>query len=288
MPVSPYFQDTEFGSQEASLVEDMVIEAIQVTGRNAYYIPRESATGAIDHLFGEDNLSKFSNAFLIEVYVDRVEGFDGQGELLSKFGLQLNNQMDLVMSIRRFKDATDYQYERPREGDLIYLDLKPGLFEIKYVEDKSDFYQLGKLYTYKLRVELFRYGNETIDTGVEPIDDIEANVGYKLAFTMGTGTGNYQAGELVYQGPAFATATGVAEVASWDHPSKILNVINIAGDFVANTNIVGVLSAASYSLTSYDDLTDQNSGMNANRTIQDEANSTIDFSESNPFSESTP
>lgn len=288
MATNNFFQDHKHVSQEQSLVEDLLIESIQIHGIDCYYIPRESATGHIDLLYGEDNLSKFEFAYPIEMYVDRVEGFDGQGELLAKFGLQLNNQADLIVSIKRFDEATGSQYARPREGDLVYMGFKPNLFEIKYVEDKTEFFQLGKLYFYKLRVEAFRYGNESIDTGIGDIDQVERDVAQRLQLTMGSGSGNYQIAEQVYQGSSYATATAIAEVAEWSNPSKVLDIIGIAGDFVAGVNIVGVISGATYQLTSYDDLTDDNSPMQTNRTLQDEANTTINFSESNPFSESTP
>jgi hypothetical protein len=288
MPTNNFFQDYSIGSQESSLVEDLIIESIQIHGVNVYYIPRESATGNIDKLYGEDTLSKFTQAYHMEAYVESTEGFDGQGEFLSKFGLDMNNQAELIVSIRRFGEATSQQFVRPREGDLVYLGFKPNLFEIKYVTDKTEFFQLGKLYFYKLRLEAFRYGNESIDTGITDVDDIGREVGFRIAFVLGSGSGNYQIAEQVYQGTSFATATAVADVASWDHPTKDLQVINIVGEFVANTNIVGVVSGASYQLTSYDDMQDENGGLIVNQEVNDEANTIIDFSEENPFSENLP
>lgn len=281
MGTNHYFQEYHY-SGEQNLVEDLIIEAIQIYGRNIYYVPRESATGLIDALYGEDVLSYFTKAYPMEMYIDRTDGFDASGALMSKFGLEVNNQVEWIVSIRRFKKATNNQFERPREGDLIYFREKPALFEIKYVNDKAEFYQLGKLYFYKLTSELFKYGQEPINTGVEEIDNLEYKVAYRLEFNLGTGTGQYIVGEKITSGSASA------EVASWDDPSNKLTVVNIKGIFAAGENIIGAASGATYTLSSYDDLVDLDDNQNANKTIREEANTIIDFSETNPFGDSRP
>ena len=280
MATNHFFQEHHY-SGEQEMVEDLVIEAIQIHGIDVYYVPRASATGLTDALYGEDILSKFISAYPIEMYIDRTDAFDATGELMTKFGMMMNNQVDFVVSIRRFGQLGT-NLERPREGDLIYFRQKPALFEIKFVADKTEFYQLHKLFFYKLTTELFKYGQETIDTGIDEIDTIDREVSYRLAFNMGAGVGNYTVGEKVTQASASAT------VASWDAPSKVLTVIDIDGQFADNVNVVGALSGASYTLTSYDDLVDLDDDQNANKMIRDVANTTLDFSESNPFGDSQP
>lgn len=278
---NPFFQE-HLWSGEQSLVEDLLIEAIQIHGLDVYYIARDSATGFIDPLYGEDVLSKFTRAYPIEMYVDRADGFDGSGELMSKFGIVINNQVDWVVSIRRFNEATQNQFIRPREGDLIYFPLKPAVFEIKYVADKTEFYQLQKLFFYKLSTEIFKFGEEDMQTGIQDIDDFGRTTGYELAFTLGAGSGNYVVGETV-------SANGAsARVSSWNAPIKMLNVIDIVGPFSTNTTITGTTSNAAYTLVSYDDLVNLNIPEMINRPVSNSANTIIDFSEQNPFSQSNP
>jgi len=181
---------------EQVLIEDLIIESIRIYGIECLYIPRTLVKE--DLLFGEDVLSKFDTAYPVEMYVKSVDGFEGDGDFLSKFGLEIRDQMVLTVSRRRFTeevylDGTDTvgTTDRPNEGDLIYFPLNNKLFEIKFVEHEAVFYQMGSLQTYDLTCELFEYSHERLDTGVAAIDAIEtAQSGDMLAFQVTTEAGD--------------------------------------------------------------------------------------------------
>jgi len=145
-------------------------------------MPRKSSSSA-DQIYGEDVLESYESAYLLEMYIKNVEGFEGQGEFLSKFGLDIRDQITLTTSIRRFEQL-DSGYVRPREGDLIYFPLNKKLFEIEFVEHESIFYQAGTLPVYDLRCELFAYNQQAINTGIDEIDQIAGTTGPRgQAFT---------------------------------------------------------------------------------------------------------
>ena len=156
--------------------EDLVVESLSIYGSDFYYIPRQLV--AKDEILGEDRLSKFKDAYPIELYLENVDGFEGQGAFIQKFGLMMEQSATLVMARRRWDQLigrfnTSILPNRPAEGDLLYFPLTNGLFEIKFVQHQDPFYQIGKLYTYKLQVELFQYASERIDTGISDIDVFE-------------------------------------------------------------------------------------------------------------------
>jgi hypothetical protein len=130
--------------------------------------------GALDDLLNEDDLPVFNSAYMVEMYVKNVEGFEGDGDFLSKFGLQIRDSMTLTISMRKFtEDVGAYDDKiRPREGDLIYFPLNRKIFQVKHVEHEAIFYQMGALQTYDLRVELFEYSNEIFRTGIAEIDTL--------------------------------------------------------------------------------------------------------------------
>jgi hypothetical protein len=157
-------------SGEQRLIEDLIIESIRIFGIDVWYMKRNY--GALDDLLNEDDLPTYNKAFLVEMYVKNVEGFEGDGDFLSKFGLQIRDSMTLTMSMRKFtEDVGLYNEEvRPLEGDLIYFPLNRKIFQIKHVEHEAIFYQMGSLQTYDFRVELYEYSNEVFNTGIEEID----------------------------------------------------------------------------------------------------------------------
>ena len=161
---------------EQVLIEDLILESIHMWGQEFMYIPRTLVSK--DGILGEDRLSKFKAAFPIEMYLETVDGFEGQGAFMNKFGLMMEQSATLTVARRRW-DQLVGRYglttlpNRPNEGDLIYFPLTGGLFEIKFVKHQDPFYQLGKLYVYKLEVELFQYSSELIDTGDADIDAFE-------------------------------------------------------------------------------------------------------------------
>lgn len=181
MPTNFYFNNNaHFGQQ--NLIEDLIIESIKIYGYDNFYIPRQLVKE--DDLFGEDVLSKFDSAYPIEMYVKNVEGFDGEGEFLSKFNLEVRDQITFSISQRRYQeeipegaiklDEQGEKINRPVEGDLIFFPLTGQLYEIKYVDKQPIFYQMGQLQMYDLRCELFEYSHEVVDTGVKAIDDLAA------------------------------------------------------------------------------------------------------------------
>lgn len=177
MPTTNLYFNNYSLTGEQNLIEDLIAESIKIYGVEVYYLPRTLV--AKDNLFSEDVLSKFDNAYPIEMYVKNVDGFEGEGDFLSKFGLEMRDEMTLTVSRRRFFEElhadtdTTENIGRPSEGDLIYFPLNKRIFEVKFVEDEAIFYQLGGLQTYDLTVELFEYSHEKIDTGIAAIDKFE-------------------------------------------------------------------------------------------------------------------
>lgn len=182
MPLNPYFNNYTYKPQQ-DLLEDLIEESIKINGISVYYLPRRFAN--LDQMFGEDPTSSFKEAFEIEMFMDNYSGFSGEREIISKFGLEIRDTLSLVVSKRRFQREasklpimTDrpVQISNPMEGDLIYYPFTKALFEIKFVDTKEVFFQFGKLYTYKLECELFKYSYENINTGTSDIDAVATNL----------------------------------------------------------------------------------------------------------------
>lgn len=175
MPTNVYFSHGT--RNEQYLVEDLIIESLKIYGNEFFYIPRTLVSK--DNILGEDRLSEFKSSFPIEMYFENVDSMDGQGAFIQKFGLMMEQSATLVVARRRWEQMIG-RYgvtiipTRPCEGDLIYFPLTKGLFEIKFVKHQDPFYQLGKLYVYKLQIELFQYSSERIDTGIKEVDVFEA------------------------------------------------------------------------------------------------------------------
>ncbi len=176
MPTTNLYFNNHAFSGEQNLIEDLIIESIRIYGVDCYYMPRTLVDK--DLVFGEDTLSKFDHAYLIEMYIKSVDGFEGEGDFLSKFNIEIRDEMVLTVSQRRFGEEvsltnTTEDIGRPAEGDLIYFPLNNKVFEVKFVEHEAVFYQMGSLQTYDLRCELFEYSHERLDTGINAIDSIE-------------------------------------------------------------------------------------------------------------------
>lgn len=193
--LNPYF--TQGTSSEQNLVQDLIDEQIRMYGIEVYYIPRSYLTKG--KILKEVIQSEFNNAFPIESYVSTYEGYEGAGTILSKFGIQEQDDLTIVISKRRFENylqpllANVSNVElstRPKEGDLIYFPLGDRIFEIKYVEHESPFFQLKKNYVYELRCELYRLAyNDVLDTNVSQIDNNIIGEGYIQTLKMiGIGT----------------------------------------------------------------------------------------------------
>ena len=161
---------------EQLLYEDIIVESISIYGQDFYYIPR-TLVGK-DEILGEDRLSQFKYAYGIEMYLETVNGFEGQGAFIQKFGLMMEQSATLTVARRKWEQLVGQHGlsilpNRPAEGDLLFFPLTGGLFEIKFVTHQDPFYQAGKLYVYKLQVELFQYSSERITTGNPSIDVFE-------------------------------------------------------------------------------------------------------------------
>ena len=181
--LNPYFLNNS--KQEQNLIQSLVNEQLQMYGIEIYYIPRRYVKK--NTVIREVIQSEFDNAYPIEAYLDSYEGYGGQGTILSKFGIEEQDDLTLVVSRERYenyvtpliKDVPNIELAtRPKEGDLIYFPLGDRLFEINYVEHEQPFYQLQKNYVYTLKCQLYRYEDEVLDTGVETIDDEIEQIGY--------------------------------------------------------------------------------------------------------------
>jgi len=286
MATNQYFNLHGTDTPEQRLIENLNIEAIKTFGIDVHYCPR--TLNDEDTLMGEDNTASYNSAHTIEMYIKSVDGFEGSGDFISKFGLQINDQVTFTVAKRRFRElgmTTDGRADMPHEGDLIYFPTTSALFQILFVEDEAIFYQTGALQTYDMLCEFFTYSDQNLNTGIEIIDAIEREHSYSIDFTMNTGSGNYTVGEQVYQGASLAAAAVKGEVAKWNATDKLLNLINMTGNFSGTSNIIGDDSSASYSITSFDA---QSSAANTaatstNQEIEAAADAIIDFTEGNPF-----
>ena len=180
--VNPYFQSglTPGRASEQNLYEDLIIESLKIYGFETYYLPRKPK--AYDNILTEDPPNTFEFAYPIEMYLQSVNGFEGDSEMLSKFGLEIRDSAVLVVARKRWQtvigNTNNSVLERPAEGDVIYFPLTKGLFEIRKVEHAQPFYQVGKLYVYTLYCELMQYSNEVFNTGISEIDNLVS--GYNL------------------------------------------------------------------------------------------------------------
>ena len=241
MPKNPYFLDN---SSEHRLIEAIGQETIASMGRDIYYIPRKLFNN--DYLYGEDTASKFKGSYKLVAYVNTVTGFQGQGDLISKFGLELKDRVELVVAKKSFEEnvtRSDAEIPRPTEGDLVYFVDSDTIFEINFVEHETPFYALGSLYTYVLTCEAFTYTHEDFDTDQNFIDDIETETStelYELYMTI-TGGAEYTVGENVFQilgnsldGPTainYDNADATARVYNWKSDTGLLFIGDQTGFF---------------------------------------------------------
>ena len=183
MALNPHFLQGSRGEQR--LIQSLVNEHLKIYGIDVTFIPRKFVNQST--IIEEVTASKFDDNFLIEAYVENYDGYAGAGDVLTKFGMSLRDEVNLVISKERFEEfiapfmdsGDDFELSsRPREGDLVFFPLGQRLFEIKFVEHEEPFYQLGSNYVYKLKCELFEYEDEVIDTSIEAIDTQVEDVGY--------------------------------------------------------------------------------------------------------------
>ena len=270
---------------ELNLIEDLIVESLRMYGHNCFYLPRKVINE--DTILGDAADSAFEDAYEIEMYLKGTEGFTGEGDLVSKFGLDVKDEVIFTVHKDRFELSTDMA--KPLEGDLIFLPISKGLFEVKFVEHEQPFYQAGKNYSFDLTCELYQYSEEQLETGISDIDNIEReqSAAIDLVMTAG-GSGTFSIDEAVYQGPSLANATGKGIVVSWNATTRNLRVNDTSGTFAASTNVTGETSGAVWSQASAADYQALPTTPFAdNAEFETDGDTILDFSESNPFGEVT-
>ena len=258
-------------------------------GLDVLYIPRKLLVK--DSILNEALISEFDDSFLMQAYLENFEGFQGGGDILSKFGIRSSDDVTLTISRQLFEDFIaikmadmDYVqvYSRPQEGDLIYFPLTDNLFEIKFVEHEDPFYQFGKLYTYKLKCELYEYENETTGTGIFQTQEDE---GFVVKYYYNTISGQPTIGEQVVG----ATNGITAFVNSWNPRENYVELraptgASNQGTYLIGEPITGQESGFSINISSFDEL-DMKDAYADNVEFETLGDDLLDFTERNPFGE---
>jgi len=277
---------------EQNLYEDIIIESLKIYGQDVEYLPRTLVNE--DEIFGEDAVSRFDNAHTIEMYLENTDGFEGDQDLFSKFGVEIRDRATMHVARRRWDAVVgaNVTNNRPNEGDLIYLGLSDQIFEIMRVVDDTPFYQLSNLPTYRLDIELFEYNDEDFDTGNESVDEVEA-LGNVIKLTLTASDSDaLQLGENIQY--LVDSANGpklVGEIVNWDASTNILQVAHIGSTdgkfrtFSAGTSITSTTSNITKTISAINEELQQSFSQNA--AFETTGDTIIDFSESNPFGEVT-
>ena len=294
MPTNLYFNNfpAKQITSEQLLIEDLVIEAMQIHGMDVFYMPRMN-TSQDDLLYGENTVKQYRKAYPLEMYLENVTGMEGEGDFISKFGLEIRDEVTLLVSRRRFAATVPTQI-RPNEGDLIYIPLVENFFEISFVEHENDqamFYTLGRgrggnVYVYSLKLKQLVFSNEIIETGITEIDEQITESYPRIRIALDTVTGKFVNGEIVYVGNSLANATTQAIVYNFQ-PNSHLDVYRVNGTFTVGT-IRGVDSGASATILLANDTYNTNNAFEDiidNARIQTESSAVIDWTEKNPFGE---
>ena len=291
MPRNVYFSQAV--KSEQHLYEDLIIESLGIYGQDVYYIPRTLVNR--DNVLNEDPASKFDDAYLLEMYIENTEGFEGSGDLYSKFGLEIRDDATFIVSRRRWDTRVGVFSDnlvdpRPQEGDLIFLPMTNSFFEITFVEDDQPFYQLSNLPVYKLRAQLFEYNDEDLDTGVDAIDNIEKQYAYTYLLKLDEASSIIVPGETATQ----TLSSGVTisgEITKWSDSDKLLHLVHIDTsdnkyhEFTTGTiTITGDRRDADSDMT-VSSITEDNriSSNEQNDDFSTLADGFLDFSEDTPF-----
>jgi hypothetical protein len=261
MATNPYYNSYNAKYTDQRLIEDLLVESIKLMGFDAFYLPNNNDE-ARDLLYGEDPVKKFATAFPLEMYLSDALSYNGEREFFSKFGLEIRNQVSVILSKRSFAQRIPQNaFTRPREGDLIYIPFANGtgeLYEIKFTNQNKDMMMLGRRvpFFYELELEKFKYSQEEITTGIADIDEAATNSAYNITLNLGNGVGDYMLGEIVFQSTdnTIANSYTSAIVQSWNHPNKELIVSNIQGEFRDGSAVYGNQSNTSRVLGNYDAL----------------------------------
>ena len=284
MPTNNYFNHAV--KTEQHLYEDLVVESLRFYGHDVLYLPRQIIEE--DSILNDDVQSRFGDAYSVEMYLENTEGFEGEGDLVSKFGVQIQEEATFIMSLRTWErfislDSNLATSLRPNEGDIIYFPLTGSMFEINFVEDQDPFFQLGKMFVFKMRCSLFSYGGEDFDTGTSA-DLVEADQAYTIELTM-TGSGNYTHGENLTTVIDGVTTT-VGEVVLWQPQANKLTIKDNTKTLQIGDVLTGVTSTTARPIGSIVDvLTFENLSSAQNKDFEDKDSNYLDFSEVNPFGE---
>ena len=276
-------------TSEQLLVEDLLIEALKIYGMDVYYLPRSSGD-EVDYIYGEDSNKQYTTAYPIELYLENVTGMDGEGDFISKFGLEIRDEITLLVSRRRF--AATVPQKRPHEGDLIYVPLVQNFFEISFVEHENDqamFYTLGRgrganVYVYALKLKQFVFSNELVSTGVKEVDDQIRDAYPRTRISLTSGSGTFVNDEIVYQGNSLANASAQAVVHTFAQNTHI-DLIRVEGTFVSG-NVRGNTSSSNWIISTISDTATMNTAFEDivdNARIEAEADGIMDWTETNPF-----
>jgi len=284
MPTNVFFNHAV--NTEQHLYEDLVVESLRMYGQETYYLPRQIIEE--DSILGEDVQSKFGSSYSVEMYIENSEGFEGEGDLMSKFGVEIRDQATFILSVRSWERfiATDNNLAtsfRPNEGDLIYLPLTGSLFEIKFVEHEMPFYQVGKLFVFKIQAELFEYAGEDFETGTVA-DLVETQEAYRVSMTM-NGTGGYTLDEEVT-----LNGTTIGQVVTYSEATTphTLELTQVSATLKVGDTLVGATSTTSRTIASITDtMTMAQDGNADNLDFEQKADNYLDFSETNPFGSPT-
>ena len=229
------------------------------------------------------------------MFIDTVNSFEGEGDFLSKFGVQIRDSLEMTVMVKRFESLN---IGKPKEGDLVFFPFTKQLFEIMFVEHEQIFYTLGERFVFKLKMELFEYSNQIIETGVQDIDNIPLKEAYSIELPVSTSTGDFQIGQKVFQGDSFDSSIARGTISKWkkEDSSNLgsLELINVRGKFLENEDIKSEPDSSGNYVSCQLDLPDNyeevemenvNSELDDNIDFESEADKVIDFSENNPFSE---
>ena len=283
MALNPHFLQGSRGEQR--LVQSLINEHLKIYGVEVTFIPRKFVNQST--IIEEVTASRFDDNFLIEAYVENYDGYAGAGDVLTKFGMSLRDEVTLTISKERFEEfiapfmEADDDIElssRPREGDLVFFPLGNRLFEVKFVEHEDPFYQFGKLYTYKLTCELFQYSGET--GGTDGILDGQIDEGFIVKYYYDSITGAPSIGETVTGGTSGTTA----KVNLWNTTESWVELRAFNGEFQTGETLTGSDSGFTINITTFDELNIKDAYAD-NLDFETLGDNLLDFTEVNPFGE---
>jgi hypothetical protein len=281
MATNPYFTSNYTAyAAEQTLVHNLTIESHKIFGIDLKYLPRTLEN--FDPFYGEDTHSSFNSAIELEFYIKSYGGFEGN-QFLSKFGLQISEELVLTCARKRFTEevtAVNAEITRPREGDLIYIpfavDERMRVFEISHVNQTENFSQLGERYTWEINCRVFGFNGEAFATGDETVDDFDNNY-LTTEILLVPGIGNFTMGDVVTQTNGY-----MADVVNYNTTTEILAVTNSKGKL--DTTIPITNSIITRNINHIDNAVANDSGLNDNKLLTTKESVLVDFSESNPFS----